>query len=131
MKRGKRCFVRCVKKPKEKNQFARKDAINFQHSTLMKHASNNDHQLALKDVKLRKQIERCVHKVNFNAGTATKASFRTVYCMVKKEMPLSKFSALVKIQIKNNCNDLKNIAHQHPSYINDFSKHSREGHQDN
>ena len=120
MKRGKRCFVRCVKKQKERINSQRKDAFNFQHSTLMKHASYNDHQLALKDVKLKKQTERCVDKVNINDGTATKASFHTVYCMVKEGMPLGKFSALVKLQIKNGCNDLMNIPHQHPSHISEM-----------
>lgn len=49
----------------------------------MKHAGNNDHQIALNEVKLGKQFERCVEKVNITAGNATKTSFHTVYCMVK------------------------------------------------
>lgn len=113
-------FCSLCEKANRKNPFAKDGCINFQHSTLVKHAGNNDHQIALNEVKLRKQFERCVEKVNITAGNATKASFHTVYCMVKEEMPLSKFSALVKLQIKNGCDDLKKITHQHPSHVSEM-----------
>ena len=61
-----------------------------------------------------------MEKVNITARNATKASFHIVYCMVKEEMPLSKFSTLVKLQIKNGCNDLKKITHQHPSHVREM-----------
>ena len=49
-----------------------------------------------------------------------KASFNTVYFIVKEEMPLAKFGALVNLQITNGCNDLKNITHQHHSHVTEM-----------
>ena len=39
------------------------------------------------------------------------------FFIVKEEMPLAKFGALVNLQITNGCNDFKNITHQHHSHV--------------
>ena len=113
-------FCTVCEKAKRKNPFASGGCINFQHSTLTKHAANNDHKVALQDAQLRGQFTKCVEKNNEKTGSAMKASFNTMYFIVKEEMPLAKFGALVNLQITNGCNDLKNITHQHHSHVTEM-----------
>ena len=42
------------------------------------------------------------------------------FFIVKEEMPLAKFGALVNLPIKNGCNDFKNITHQHHSHVTEM-----------
>ena len=120
MRKRRKCFALFARKQREKNPFASGGCINFQHSTLTKHAANNDHKVALQDAQLRGQFTKCVEKNNEKTGSAMKASFNTVYFTVKEEMPLAKFGALVNLQITNGCNDLKNITHQHHSHVTEM-----------
>ena len=113
-------FCTVCEKAKRKNPFASGGCINFQHSSLTKHAANNDHKVALQDAQLRGQFTKCVEKNNEKTGSAMKASFNTMYFIVKEEMPLAKFGALVNLQITNGCNDLKNITHQHHSHVTEM-----------
>ncbi|XP_073243918.1 uncharacterized protein C17orf113-like [Porites lutea] len=120
MRKRRKCFALFARKQREKNPFASGGCINFQHSTLTKHAANNDHKVALQDAQLRGQFTKCMEKNNEKTGSAMKASFNTVYFIVKEEMPLAKFGALVNLQITNGCNDLKNITHQHHSHVTEM-----------
>ena len=43
-----------------------------------------------------------------------------MYFIAKEELPLSKFSPLLNLQIKNQKEDLKNITHQHPSHVSEM-----------
>ena len=113
-------FCTVCEKAKRKNPFASGGCINFQHSTLTKHAANNDHKVALQDAQLRGQFTKCMEKNNEKTRSAMKASFNAVYFIVKEEMPLAKFGALVNLQITNGCNDLKNITHQHHSHVTEM-----------
>ena len=108
-----------MRESKEKKIIGRSSGgcINFQHSILTKHAMNNDHKVALQDAQLRGQFTRCMEKNNGKTGSAIKASFNIVFFIVKEEMPLAKFGALVNLQITNGCNDFKNITHQHHSHV--------------
>ena len=55
-------FCTVCEKAKRKNPFASGGCINFQHSSLTKHAANNDHKVALQDAQLRGQFTKWVEK---------------------------------------------------------------------
>ena len=58
MRKRRKCFALFARKQREKNPFASGRCINFQHSTLKKHAVNSNHKVALQDAQLRGQFTR-------------------------------------------------------------------------
>ena len=104
-------FCTVCEKVKRKNPLL-DPVVDAKHSILTKHAMNNDHKVALQDAQLRGQFTRCVEKNNGNTGSAIKASFNPGILLLKKN--------LVNLQIKNGCNDFKNITRQHHSHVTEM-----------
>ena len=104
-------FCTVCEKAKRKNPLV-DPVVDAKHSILTKHAMNNDHKVALQDAQLRGQFTRCVEKNNENTGSAIKASFNPGILLLKKN--------LVNLQIKNGCNDFKNITRQHHNHVTEM-----------
>ena len=104
-------FCTVCEKAKRKNPLV-DPVVDAKHSILTKHAMNNDHKVALQDAQLKGQFTRCVEKNNENTGSAIKASFNPGILLLKKN--------LVNLQIKNGCNDFKNITRQHHSHVTEM-----------
>ena len=104
-------FCTVCEKAKRKNPLV-DPVVDAKHSILTKHAMNNDHKVALQDAQLRGQFTRCMEKNNENKGSTIKASFNPGILLLKKN--------LVNLQIKNGCNDFKNITHQHHSHVTEL-----------
>ena len=93
-------FCTVCKKAKRKNPFASGGCINFQHSTLTKHAMINNHKVALQDAQLRGQFTRVRVRVrvsrHYNSVIVWETCFgmwiKTGFCIVILDSKYSKMT---------------------------------------
>ena len=120
MRKRRKCFALFARKQREKIRLQVVDAStsNIQRSQSMRRTMTT--KSPFKMLSWEASLLGAWKKNNEKTGSSIKASFNTVFFIVKEEMPLTKFGALVNLQITNGCNDFKNITHQHHSHVTEM-----------
>lgn len=97
---------------------------NFKTSTLADHIKSNDHQTALISPSLRSDMQKLQAKHHSAKEKAALVALRSVYWLVKENIPLSKFHSFIAFQKGVGVEDLAALTvSPGVSYVSDYAAH--------
>lgn len=119
------CTV-CIKTGK-KNPFTT-GCTNYQHSTLTRHESSNDHRDGLKNLALQKNFQTALRNVSGQdiclQSMKTQrhvTQLRTVYTMAKENIASDKFLSLMELQQVNGCSSAEEF-YKKPEIVSEMEE---------
>ena len=116
-------FCTICQKHKKKNNFVYPGASNFRKSSLVDHASSNDHVQALKSDEAAKdnKLKTMVEKVYEKTDDAMTTLFRNAYYIAKENLPIDKYQSLNELS-KMNGAPITSTMYQEDTACSEFIK---------